>query len=109
MHVCVRPFRDDGSWPAGVEVGDGCLAVRGEVGPQHAGLYQCSISYHHVGAALKLNVTVKPQGPQLSQWSTFSAVSRISVETQTSNFPSASPSPLRSSPDGPSADRRRRD
>lgn len=85
----MRPFRDDGSWPAGVEVGDGCLAVRGEVGLQHAGLYQCSVSYHHVGAALKLNVTVKPQGPQLSQWSTCSTVSSISVET--SNLPFAPP------------------
>lgn len=78
MHVCVRLFRDDGLWPAGVEVGAGCLAVQGPVGLQHAGLYDCRISYHHVGAGLKLNITVKPQGTQLSQ-STTLTISSVSL------------------------------
>lgn len=57
--------------PGGVEVAGGRLTVRGEVGPQHGGLYHCWVSYLHVRAALKLNITVKPQGPQLSQSTTF--------------------------------------
>lgn len=51
--------------PAGVEVIGGSLAFRGQVGLQHAGLYDCSVSYHHVGAGLRINITVKPQAVQL--------------------------------------------
>ncbi|CAG08983.1 unnamed protein product [Tetraodon nigroviridis] len=57
--------RDDGALPAGVEAVDGLLTVRGQVGLQHAGLYDCWLSYHHVRAGLQLNITVKPQDPQL--------------------------------------------
>lgn len=67
----MRLFRDDGLWPAVVEVGGGRLGVQGPVGLQHAGVYDCRISYHHVGAGLKLNITVKPQGAQLSQSTTL--------------------------------------
>lgn len=61
----MRLFRDDGLLPAGVEVVGGSLAFRGQVGLQHAGLYDCSVSYHHVRAGLRINITVKPQAVQL--------------------------------------------
>lgn len=79
MHVCVRLFRDDGALPAGVEAVDGLLTVRGQVGLQHAGLYDCWLSYHHVRAGLQLNITVKPQDPQLSQSTAF-AIPSISLQ-----------------------------
>lgn len=61
MHL----FRDDGLLPAGAEVVGSSLAFQGQVGLQHAGLYNCSVSYHHVRAGLKINVTVKPQAVRL--------------------------------------------
>eukprot|EP00066_Takifugu_rubripes_P017607 XP_011606873.1 PREDICTED: uncharacterized protein LOC105417078 [Takifugu rubripes] len=57
--------RDDGLLPAGVEVVGGSLAFRGQVGLQHAGLYNCLVSYHHVQAGLRINITVKPRAVQL--------------------------------------------
>lgn len=89
MHVCVRLFRDEGLL-AGVEVVGGRLMLRGQVGLQHAGLYDCSISYHHVRAGLKLNITVKPQGAQLSPSSTFT-ISSISHQGNTDIQPSFCP------------------
>ena len=59
--LIVLPFRDDGPLPEGVELVGSSLTVQGPVEHWHAGLYECSFSYHHLKATLKFNVTVKPQ------------------------------------------------
>lgn len=82
MHVCVLLFRDNGVLPAGVEVVGSRLTVRGQVGLQHAGLYDCWISYYRVRAGLQFNVTVKPQDAQLSQSTAFT-ISSISLQVNT--------------------------
>ncbi|XP_061576396.1 uncharacterized protein si:ch211-149e23.4 isoform X2 [Cololabis saira] len=53
--------KDDKPLPDGVELLGRNFTVRGPVEHQHAGLYQCDFSYHHLKATLRLNVTVKPQ------------------------------------------------
>ncbi|KAF3847526.1 hypothetical protein F7725_020554 [Dissostichus mawsoni] len=53
--------RNDGPLPEGVELVGSSLTVQGPVEHWHAGLYECSFSYHHLKATLKFNVTVKPQ------------------------------------------------
>ncbi|XP_059187195.1 uncharacterized protein si:ch211-149e23.4 [Centropristis striata] len=52
--------KDDGPLPEGVQLVGSSLTVEGPVEHQHAGLYECIFSYHHHGAVLKFNVTVKP-------------------------------------------------
>ncbi|XP_051253641.1 uncharacterized protein si:ch211-149e23.4 [Dicentrarchus labrax] len=52
---------DDGPLPEGVELVGSSLKVQGPVGHRHAGLYECLVSYHHLQATLRFNVTVKPQ------------------------------------------------
>ncbi|XP_036929278.1 uncharacterized protein si:ch211-149e23.4 [Acanthopagrus latus] len=59
--VNVTCKRDDGPLPEGVELVDSSLRVQGAVGNHHAGLYECFFSYHHLQAALKFNITVKPR------------------------------------------------
>lgn len=66
--MCVFPSRDDGPLPEGVELVDGSLRIQGAVGDQHAGLYECSFSYHHHQAALKFNITVKHHVVQPGRW-----------------------------------------
>ncbi|XP_008279194.1 uncharacterized protein LOC103356720 [Stegastes partitus] len=51
--------KDDGPLPEGVELVGMSLVVQGPVEHQHAGLYECVVSYHHLEAALRFNVTVK--------------------------------------------------
>lgn len=36
------------------------LTVGGPVRQQHAGLYECVVSYYHLQVALQLNITVQP-------------------------------------------------
>lgn len=98
MHVCVRLFRGDGFLPSGLEVVGGHLTVRGQVGLQHAGLYDCLIAYHHVQAGLKLNITIKPQGAHLGQSTAF-MISSISLQGNTDIQPPFC-SPSHSFPDG---------
>lgn len=57
--------KDDWPLPEGVELVGSNLTVLGPVGHQHAGLYECFLSYHHHQATLKFNITVKPQVAQL--------------------------------------------
>ncbi|XP_070826921.1 uncharacterized protein [Chaetodon trifascialis] len=57
--------KDDGLLPEGVELVDSSLTVQGPLGHQHAGLYECLFSYHHLQATLKFNVTVKPHVMEL--------------------------------------------
>lgn len=101
LHVCARLFRDDGLLPAGVEVVGGSLAFPGQVGLQHAGLYDCWVSYHHVRAGLMINITVKPQAVQLGKWTIF-RISSISHSKGrlTSNPPHLSAPSPHSSPGG---------
>ncbi|KAM6933313.1 uncharacterized protein FYW49_001690 [Xenentodon cancila] len=56
--------KDGGPLPDGVELVGQNLTIRGLVEHQHAGLYQCDFSYHHLKAMLRLNVTVKPPALQ---------------------------------------------
>ncbi|XP_033952734.1 uncharacterized protein [Pseudochaenichthys georgianus] len=60
-HYNVTCKKDDGPLPEGVELVGSSLTVQGPVEQWHAGLYECSFSYHHLKATLKFNVTVKPQ------------------------------------------------
>ncbi|CAJ1065032.1 uncharacterized protein si:ch211-149e23.4 isoform X1 [Xyrichtys novacula] len=53
--------KDDGPLSEDVEVIGGNLTFQGAVGFQHAGLYECFLSYRHLQAALKFNVTVQPR------------------------------------------------
>ncbi|XP_041851800.1 uncharacterized protein si:ch211-149e23.4 isoform X2 [Melanotaenia boesemani] len=57
--------KDDGPLPEGVELVASSLMFQGSVAHQHAGLYECDFSYHHLNTTLRLNVTVKPQAQQL--------------------------------------------
>lgn len=66
--MCAFPSRDDGPLPEGVELVDSSLRVQGAVGNHHAGLYECFFSYHHLQAALKFNITVKPRVVQPGRW-----------------------------------------
>lgn len=59
--------RSDELLPEGVEVFGSSLTVQGPVELQHADVYECSVSYHHLQATLKLNVTVKPRVIQLGR------------------------------------------
>lgn len=52
--------RDDGLWPEEMEVVDSHLAIHGPVGLQHAGLYECLVSYHFLQVTVKFNVIVEP-------------------------------------------------
>ncbi|TKS80762.1 hypothetical protein D9C73_014865 [Collichthys lucidus] len=52
--------KDDELLPKGVELVGSSLTVQGPLGHQHAGLYECFLSYHHLQAELKFNVTVNP-------------------------------------------------
>lgn len=58
MHL---PCRDDGPLPDNVELIGQNLTFLSGVKHQHAGLYECRFSYHHLNAALRFNVTVKPR------------------------------------------------
>ncbi|XP_023125528.2 uncharacterized protein si:ch211-149e23.4 [Amphiprion ocellaris] len=51
--------KDDGPLPDGVELVNRSLIVQGPVEHQHAGLYECVISYQHLKVSLRLNVTIK--------------------------------------------------
>uniref|UniRef100_UPI0037E90F19 uncharacterized protein n=1 Tax=Semicossyphus pulcher TaxID=241346 RepID=UPI0037E90F19 len=53
--------KDDGPLPEGVEIIGSNLTLYGALGPQHAGLYECFFSYHHLEATLTFNLTVKPE------------------------------------------------
>ncbi|KAM4589547.1 uncharacterized protein V3H82_003650 [Fundulus diaphanus] len=57
--------KDDGPLPEDVELVGRNLTIQGVVTHQHAGLYECECSYHHLKAALQFNVTVRAQPPQL--------------------------------------------
>lgn len=65
------PSRDDGLLPEGMEVAGSSLTIQGPVGLQHVGLYECFVSYHHLQATLKFNVTVKPHVTQLGRCSSL--------------------------------------
>ncbi|TMS07653.1 Poliovirus receptor-like protein, partial [Larimichthys crocea] len=52
--------KDDELLPEGMELVGSSLTVQGPLGHQHAGLYECFLSYHHLQAELKFNVTVNP-------------------------------------------------
>ncbi|XP_074535110.1 uncharacterized protein LOC141797538 [Halichoeres trimaculatus] len=52
--------KDDGPLPEDVEITGSNLTLQAPVGLEHAGLYECSLSYLHLQATLKFNVTVKP-------------------------------------------------
>ncbi|XP_074496622.1 uncharacterized protein LOC141770688 [Sebastes fasciatus] len=60
-HYNVTCTKDHGPLPEGLELVGSSLTVQGPVEHQHAGLYECFFSYHHLKAALTFNVTVKPQ------------------------------------------------
>ncbi|KAM3615504.1 uncharacterized protein V6R79_003162 [Siganus canaliculatus] len=51
--------KDEGLLPDGVELLGSSLTLGGPAGPQHVGLYECLVSYHHLRAALQFNVTLK--------------------------------------------------
>lgn len=53
-------IRDDGLWPEEMEVVGSRLAIHGPVGLQHAGLYECLVSYRFRQVTVKFNVTVEP-------------------------------------------------
>ncbi|XP_070685452.1 uncharacterized protein [Pempheris klunzingeri] len=57
--------KDDGPLPEGVELLGSSLTFRGPVEDQHAGLYECFFSYHHLQATLKFILAVKPSVAQL--------------------------------------------
>ncbi|KAM4566712.1 uncharacterized protein PAE49_010225 isoform 1-T1 [Odontesthes bonariensis] len=57
--------KDNGPLPEGVELVDRSLTFQGPVEYEHAGLYECDFSYHHLKTTLRLNVTVKLQAEQL--------------------------------------------
>lgn len=67
VFLFVFPSRDDGPLPEGMEVVGSSLTVQGPVGLQHAGLYECFVSYYHVQATLQFNITVKPHVTQLGR------------------------------------------
>ncbi|XP_024910603.1 uncharacterized protein LOC103378048 isoform X2 [Cynoglossus semilaevis] len=52
--------KDDGPLPVDVELIGSNLTVGGPVRQQHAGLYECVVSYYHLQVALQLNITVQP-------------------------------------------------
>ncbi|KAF6724886.1 Poliovirus receptor [Oryzias melastigma] len=56
--ICTK---DDGPLPDNVELIGQNLTFLSGVKHQHAGLYECRFSYHHLNAALRFNVTVKPR------------------------------------------------
>nr|XP_040047238.1 uncharacterized protein si:ch211-149e23.4 [Gasterosteus aculeatus aculeatus] len=60
-HYNVTCKKDDGPLPDGVELFGSSLTLQGPLELQHAGLYECFFSYHHVKANLTIRVTVKPQ------------------------------------------------
>uniref|UniRef100_A0A3Q3FZR2 Si:ch211-149e23.4 n=1 Tax=Labrus bergylta TaxID=56723 RepID=A0A3Q3FZR2_9LABR len=51
---------DDGPLPDGVEIIGSSLALQGPLEQQHAGVFECFLSYHQLQANLTFNVTVKP-------------------------------------------------
>ncbi|KAG8001870.1 Nectin-2 [Nibea albiflora] len=53
--------KDDEPLPEGVELVGSSLTVQGPLGHQHAGLFECFLSYNHLQAELKFNVTVNPR------------------------------------------------
>ncbi|XP_075892561.1 uncharacterized protein LOC142895421 isoform X2 [Nelusetta ayraudi] len=53
--------RDGEPLPDGVEVTGSSLTVRAPVALRHGGQYECVASYHHIQAALKFNITVRPR------------------------------------------------
>ncbi|CAN9511221.1 unnamed protein product [Ophioblennius macclurei] len=57
--------KDDGPLPESVELLGRSFIVQGPVEQEHAGLYQCAVSYHHLKATLHIIVTVKPRTVQL--------------------------------------------
>lgn len=65
------PYRDDELLPEGMELVGSSLTVQGPLGHQHAGLYECFLSYHHLQAELKFNVTVNPPVIQPGRWNSM--------------------------------------
>ncbi|KAM8904565.1 uncharacterized protein AB9W97_008164 [Spinachia spinachia] len=60
-HYNVTCKKEDGPLPDGVELFGSSLTLQGPLELQHAGLYECFFSYHHVKANLTFRVAVKPQ------------------------------------------------
>ncbi|XP_029963467.1 uncharacterized protein LOC115399947 isoform X2 [Salarias fasciatus] len=58
--------KDGGPLPGSVELVGRSLIVQGPVEAEHAGLYQCSASYHHLNATLHILVSVQPIATQLA-------------------------------------------
>ncbi|XP_071352296.1 uncharacterized protein [Trachinotus anak] len=52
--------KDDGPLPEALELVGSSLKVQGPVEQQHAGLYECVFSYHHLKTTLQINITVQP-------------------------------------------------
>ncbi|XP_039987247.1 uncharacterized protein si:ch211-149e23.4 [Xiphias gladius] len=52
--------KEDGPLPEGLELVGRSLTVQGPVERQHAGLYECVVSYHRLKAMLQFNITVQP-------------------------------------------------
>ncbi|XP_041655955.1 uncharacterized protein si:ch211-149e23.4 isoform X2 [Cheilinus undulatus] len=52
--------KDDGPLTEGVELIGSNFTVQGPLEPRHAGVYECLLSYHHLQAAIKFNITVNP-------------------------------------------------
>lgn len=65
-------YRDGGPLPDGVEVSERSITVRAPVELLHGGLYECVASYHHMEAALKFNITVRPRVTRLGMPGSFS-------------------------------------
>lgn len=61
-------YRDGGLLPEEVELLGRNLTFQGPVKPQHAGLYECALSYHHHQTTLRFNVAVRPPAPLLGGW-----------------------------------------
>ncbi|XP_034556382.1 uncharacterized protein si:ch211-149e23.4 isoform X2 [Notolabrus celidotus] len=60
-HYNITCKKDDGPMPEDVEITGSNFTLQGPVGLQHAGLYECFLSYRHLQAVQKFNVTVKPR------------------------------------------------
>ncbi|XP_029372764.1 uncharacterized protein LOC115052654 isoform X2 [Echeneis naucrates] len=56
--------KDDAPLPQGLELEESSLRVRGPLARQHAGLYECIFSYHHLKTLLQINLTVKAHAVQ---------------------------------------------
>lgn len=57
--------KDGGPLPGSVALVGRSFRVEGPVELEHAGLYHCTVSYHHLKTTLRINITVKALAKQL--------------------------------------------